>query len=430
MRFFLGLDDTGGYYTRLAEGLKSLGFSSTLVNAYHQPRYKFENELGMVEKFVVWLGRKTSSKKRGSFSRFCWIGAKGFSLIILFFWSLPKYDVFIFSGGTTFLFSYDLWLLKLLNKTIIVVYHGSDSRAPYLSQVIVRANTDFDVTTCIEETKIIKRKLKKIERYADFIINNPSAAHLHDRKIINWFCIGAPFYLPTPEKDSKSISKANDSCMIVHAPTRPNGKGSLIIEKAINVLKQKGRKINYIQLAEKPNSEVLETLSNCDFVVDELYSDSIIAGFAAEAASFGKPAIVGMYGYEKIKASIPEEKMIPPVLVCFPDDVESAIEKLIVDKDYRIALGKQAREFIANQWSPQAVAKRFLLIVKNEIPDHWWFEPKTINYLHGWGVTEKRTKELIQTILQSYGVSALQISNKPELEKAFMSFANDKTNTE
>jgi hypothetical protein len=425
MKIFLGLDDTCGYYTRLESGLKSLGVSCALVNAFPNPKYEFDRDLGIVEKWLTWVGKKTSSLKRGSVSRFCWIGIKGLSLFVLLLWSLLRYDVYIFSGGTTFLFSYDLWLLKLLKKRVIVVYHGSDSRAPYINPVIVGSSGDFNADACVAETKAIKKRLKKIERYADIIINNPNASHLHEGTIINWFCIGSPFYCPSISENDDNNSLAGDPCVIVHAPSRPGAKGSAQIEKSINALKEKGHNIKYVKLVGKPNSEVLEALSTCDFVVDELFSDVILAGFAGEAASFGKPAVVGMYGYDKIKASIAEEKMIPPVLNCSPDDVESAIEKLIVDKEYRLSLGKRARKFIKEQWSIEGVAKRFILLAKNEIPESWWFDTKKVNHLHGWGITEQRTKALLRTILESHGTSALQLSNNPTLEQAFVDFAYD-----
>ena len=422
MNIFLGLDDTCGYYTRLESGLKSLGVSCSLVNAYPNSRYEFEHDLGMVEKCVVWIGKKTNSCSRGSISRYCWIGIKVLALIILFLWSLSRYDVYIFSGGTTFLYTYDLWLLKLLKKRLIVVYHGSDSRAPYLNPVILGHKGDFNAKDCVAETRAIKKRLKKIEHYADVIINNPNAAHLHESKIINWFCIGSPFFTPSLSNGHDNFS-SKDPCVIVHAPTRPGPKGSPMIERAINSLQEKGHNIKFVKLVGKPNAEVLKALSNCDFVVDELFSDIIMASFAAEAASFGKPAVVGMYGYDKIKACIPEKKMIPPVLHCPPDDAEAAIEKLIIDKEYSISLGKQARKFIEEQWSVEAIAKRFILLAKGEIPESWWYDPKDIKHLHGCCQTEKMTKTLLRAILESYGTNALQLSHNPALEQEFVDFA-------
>ncbi|MEK9628587.1 MAG: hypothetical protein VW455_06160 [Nitrospinota bacterium] len=425
MKFFLGLDDTCSYYTQLQTGLKSLGIPCTLVNAFPNKRYSPKHDPGtLAGKIVEWVGRRTNAVARESFLRYFWRAAKGLSLLFLFLTSLPRYDVFIFSGGTTFLNSLDLWLLKFFNKKVIIVYHGSDARAPYITPVLVTKDGDFSSEDCIKETIAIKNRLKKIERYADIIINNPHSSHLHERKFINWHSIGLPFQCPPLSKGGENNSNSNNPCVIVHAPTRPGPKGSPLIEQAIIDLKKEGHPIEFIKLVGKSNAEVLEALSTCDFIVDELYSDVFMAGFAGEAAMLGKPAIVGMYDHKNIKASFPDKNMIPPVLACVPSDVKQAIEKLIMDKDYRIDLGNKAKSFIENQWSAEEVAKRFLLLAKNEIPEDWWFDPKNIRRLNGWGITEVKLKERLQDILKTYGPSALQLSHNPVLEQAFMDFAH------
>ena len=117
MKIFLGLDDTCGYYTRLQVGFNSLGISCNLVNAFPNKRYSPKHDPGFFTgKIVEWVGKKANTIDRGSFLRYFWIGIKGLSLILLLLNALPRYDVFIFSGGTTFLNSFDLWLLKFFKK--------------------------------------------------------------------------------------------------------------------------------------------------------------------------------------------------------------------------------------------------------------------------------------------------------------------------
>ena len=184
-----------------------------------------------------------------------------------------------------------------------------------------------------------------------------------------------------------------------------------------------------MKLFGRPNTEVLEALSSCDFIIDELYGDVLMAGLAGEAAMFGKPAIVGMYDYENIKASFPEKDMIPPVLACSPEGVKQAIERLIVDKNFRVQLGRQAKYFIEKQWNSEEVAKRFLLLIKEEIPETWWFDPLNIRRLNGWGITEIKLKERLRDILNIYGPSALQLSHNPILEQAFIEFTQSNQNS-
>jgi len=47
-----------------------------------------------------------------------------------------------------------------------------------------------------------------------------------------------------------------------------------------------------------PNHAVLEELGKCDFVIDQAFADYGMAGFATEAAWFGKTAVVGGYQSE------------------------------------------------------------------------------------------------------------------------------------
>ena len=86
-------------------------------------------------------------------------------------------------------------------------------------------------------------------------------------------------------------------------------------------------------------------------------------------------------------------------------------------------MGKQAKDFIEKQWSSEEVAKRFLLLIKNEIPETWWFDPQNILRLHGWGITEIKLKERLRDIINTYGLSALQLSHNPVLEQAFLDFS-------
>lgn len=424
MRIFMGLGDICGYYSQLEREFKSQGVPCVFINAYPSIVYKRWHEPGAIGRVVEWLGEKRAMAERGTIRRKLWIALQGISLLFLFLSTLPFYNVYIFSGGTTFLALHDLWLLKLLRKKIIVVFHGSDSRPPYINAAVVGVNGDFALDSCINETNKIKNKIRKIERYADISINHSMSSHFHESRIINWLSIGIPYDCSITEGYKKKASTTGGPCVIVHAPTRPGPKGSVQIEKAINSLKEKGYAIDFKKIAGRPNPEVLNAISQSDFVVDELFSDTTMASFATEAAVFAKPAVVGMYGYDKLK-KYTESSMLPPSFVCHPDEIEAAIEKLLADRDYRIKLGDSARQFIEQQWNARQVAKRFLKLISGEIPQEWWFDPKAIDYLHGWGLTEQRVMEVVNKIIDTYGKSALQLSDKPALEQAFVELAKD-----
>jgi glycosyltransferase involved in cell wall biosynthesis len=330
------------------------------------------------------------------------------------------FDVFIISGGTTFLFLRDLWLLKFFRKRIIVVFHGSDSRPPYLNAASVGSEGPFDVDACVRETRAIKQKLRRIERYADVIVNHSMNSHLHERRFVNWLYVGIPYEVGVGA--TARTSATDGPVVIVHAPTRPGPKGTLLIERAIASLQQKGHPIRFVKLIDQPHEQVLKALSECDFVVDELFSDTTMASFAAEAAAFGKPTIVGMQGFDELRRYTSPD-VIPPALVCRAADVESAIQRLVVDQEYRVELGRQALRFLEEQWTPNRVAARFVRLASGDIPSEWWFDPNTLDYLLGWGLTDSRARDVIRTIVDERGPSALEVADKPALQRAFVDFA-------
>jgi glycosyltransferase involved in cell wall biosynthesis len=419
-RVFVGLSDICGYYTQLERGFHEAGVPCTFVNAYPDRDYGRVSRPGRVGRFVEWVARRRIRAARGSLTRRFWTATEAGGLVLLLVHALVAFDVFIFSGGITFLLLRDLWLLKLFRKKIIVVFHGSDSRPPYLNAASVGAEGRFDVDDCVRETRAIKRKLRTIERYADVIVNHSMSSHLHERRIVNWLYVGIPYGAGVGP--AAHTSATDGAVIVVHAPTRPGPKGTSLIERAIASLQQKGHPIRFIKLVDQPHTQVLKALSECDFVVDELFSDTTMASFAAEAASFGKPVIVGMQGFDALRRYTSPDA-IPPALVCRADDVESTIERLVVDQEYRVELGREARRFLEEQWNPNRVAARFVRLASGDIPPEWWFDPNTIDYLHGWGLTDSRAREVIRTIVDERGPSALEVADKPALQRAFVDFA-------
>jgi hypothetical protein len=107
--------------------------------------------------------------------------------------------------------------------------------------------------------------------------------------------------------------------------------------------------------------------------------------------------------------------------------MEAAIETLIVDTAYRHELGAKAKQFAETNWAPKAVAARYLRLIHGDVPADWLFDPRQLRYLHGCGLPEARTKELVREVIACGGVDALQLQDKPELERLFVEFAGSVT---
>jgi len=423
------MHEIAGYYGQLAKGLREKGYAVTFVGGNAHPfAYERSKEnqplLADLYERVSALHARTPRKK--PFRKLLFIGGsdllKILLKILLFFWALMKHDVFIFGFGSSFFrWNLDLPLLRLFGKRVICnIAHGSDARPPYVNGAYL--DTDgkhLDLHVLENLTKRIKKRCDFIGRHADLVLGAPLSCHFIGAPFINLFRFGIPYSMRHIQESSP---KNERTLRILHSPSHPQAKGTPRIREAIDSLQRKGHNIQLVEVIGQPNNVVLQELANCDFVVDQVYSDTPMAGFATEAAWFGKPAVVGGYGWEILKKHIPRD-MFPPSQICHPDALEEAIEQLVTDEAYRLELGKRARRFVEEKWSAQSVAEKYIRLIDGDIPDEWLANPNDIVYLHGGGLPEEKVREITRNLILSKGVKALQLSHRPELERAFVEFA-------
>lgn len=336
---------------------------------------------------------------------------------------LFRFDAFLFVYGQTITNShFELWLLKKLGKKLIFIYVGSDSRPPYIDG----GSFPGEVTDAIPRpeallavTRRCKRRLRLHETYGDYLVNSPATAHFHQRPYINWFAMGIPKTLALLLAEA---APRTASVRILHGPSNPLVKGSAIILAVIERLREKGYPIELVKIEGMPNERVLRELAQCDFVVDQLYSDTPLAAFATEAAFFAKPAVVGGYFASQVADYLAADD-IPPSLFVPPEELEAAVERLIRDPALRRELGEKARQFVATRWSTRAVAERYWRLLNDDVPDHWWCDPRAVRYVEGCGMPRGRAQRLIGALVDRFGAQALQVSDKPELEAALVALA-------
>ena len=155
--------------------------------------------------------------------------------------------------------------------------------------------------------------------------------------------------------------------------------------------------------------------------MDQLYSDSPLAGFAAEAAAFGKAAVIGGYGWDLFRDFLQPEE-IPPTATCHPDSLEEVVRALAQDAGRRDEHGAQARAFLGRRWTEARFAECFTRIVAGDIPADWWYHPERIAYVHGMGLEETTVRQLIGALVKRFGARALQVNHLPQLRERLVAF--------
>ncbi len=417
-KVFIGLTEIAGYYSNLKKGFQDIGVECTFIDLSSHPfQYGGDDETNIFVRMYKW-NQNQAIKYDHKILKAPFFILSHVLKIPIFIWALCYYNIFIFGFGKSFFNCLDLPILKFFNKKIAFVFNGSDGRPPYINGA--------RHSLALGDYKNLSHKMKSniiaIEKYADAIITQPAISHFHKKKVGNFIAIGHPFTSITP--DDCTHNNTSREITILHSPSDPIGKGSAHIRAAIADLKKRGYNINFIEITGKPHQEVIENLQRCDFIVDQVYSDLPMPGFATEAAWFGKPAVIGGYYKNYIHNDcLPEH--IPPSLYCHPDEITSAIERLIVDKEYRLELGRRAQEFVRTQCTPEQVARRYLQIIEGTIPEEYMFDPNTIRYVQGYGMPESQSKEIIRNMIEHYGIESLCLSDKPELEQRFREYAYD-----
>jgi hypothetical protein len=66
-----------------------------------------------------------------------------------------------------------------------------------------------------------------------------------------------------------------------------------------------------------------------------------------------------------------------------------------------------------------------MALVNGEARPEWFFDPRDIIYFHGWGMPEASLRKRLGELIAFGGVGALQLADKPQLERAILDFVHD-----
>lgn len=424
-RIFIGLSETSGFYGRLCEGLLQIGtecFFAPVMPNKHQYNYQLKTNK-LVRSCQTSIMRSVSSKN--ILLKVVWRAVFECAKFILFLWALFKYDIFIFSGGKCFWGVKDIWIYKLLKKKLVFISLGSLTRLPFTDGSFltgIYTGKQPSVDDMITETIRRQNQVDIIEKYADYFINLPAQAQLNKKKYISLCNIGLPLGKMPETLNCEKKNSIENRVKILHAPSYIGCRGTLEFRKILEELKEEGLVFEYFEITGVKNEVLMGEIQKCDFVIDELYSDTPMATLAQEAAFYGKPTIVGGYFAENYKKYY-ESDMAPPSLYVTPENMKSAIRKMITEKEFREELGKRARAFVKKNCTSQEVARKIYCVISGEAPQGWEIvpEPGIMDNFYGYGMSCEKIKEVVFEILRIGGekklecagnVRALEVINK------------------
>jgi glycosyltransferase involved in cell wall biosynthesis len=438
VRVLIGAIEIAGVGQGLTQGLRALGVDADLVLESEHP---FAYGGAEVNAIVVRAWRFAGTWYRRLPMGRWWLRIPVAALHqflgwVVLAWALSRYSHFVFLAGKSLTrTTVDLMLMRALRKRVVVIYLGTDARPPYINgswpsgsvaAVALLTRRLKSIASLARQTRRVKSRVARTERLASVCVNAPGTSHFHERPVVNWFALGCPRSLaPAAQPGALPLPVGGTAVRrvtLVHAPSVPLVKGTVLIRAAVERLQQRGHPVDLVLMQGMRNDEVLEAIGRCDLVVDQMYSDTPMAGLALEAALLGKPALVAGYfapQAAKTMAGLP----MPPTRFVHPDDFESALEELVGDASAREALGAAARRFVDTHWQCEQVARRMIRILQGDIPESWMFDPRAVRYLEGCGLHEDAARERVRRLIEHAGPAALCLADKPELQQAYVDWA-------
>lgn len=418
-RIFLGVQEIAGMMERLNNAFHDMGIKSDFYCMYD---YSFVAKRDNIkEPDILIRYRKHTNMirqaKNRNLKRF-WYLFQMIDIIGILFYSIIHYDkyIYVFGHGMFIYNCYlkhfqelEFWILRLFHKDIIVWCCGSDSRAPYCDCDIYNGNME----QMMLDTKVKSKKIQMLEKYAT-IIDYSASSHFHTKPYIIYNCVGVPI----DEKEMVYRRKEkNRKLTVMHAPSNKEYKGTFIIRKVIEELKEIVD-FEYIEISGMTHDQVLERLCEADIVIDQLFSDTPLAGFATEASINGIPVIVGGYYAQEFVKVRPEP--IEPTIYCTPDELKEKLLYLLQYPSECERIGREEQEYVKKNNMSKIVAKKFLNIFDGKIPNEWLFEPQKNEYIWGAGIPKEKVIRNIKYLIEQYGEESLCICDNDNLLKKYI----------
>ncbi|MDH6255410.1 hypothetical protein [Aurantimicrobium minutum] len=405
-RVLLGPQEISGYYKNLEKGFLQNGVPAKLITTHPHP---FDYGQATPNPRLAFLASNAVIKHReaGLLGRLFWASLYMFFSFLIVFWSIPRFDVFVFAWGTSFLpFNLDIPVYRLFGKKVFVILgHGSEARPPYMSTPPYDGfpKTKAEVNKLQAQIKRVARSVRRNERLANRVIGMQMTAQFLTKPFIDFYRIGLPS--PKPDDLDNQIAEHDplNPIVVLHVPSNKAVKGTDEIRIAMERIIQSFPNVEYRELSGVGHSEILAAMANSDIVLDWLWSDIPMAVVGTEAAGLSKPTIISSYGWEQWERweQIHGKEFLPPVIRATPETLGQVIHDAISEISRSKNIGFQAHQFISKVWTPSQVASNFTKVISGNIPESWIMTPEQVDYLWGAGVSRENTLNMVRVLLAS-----------------------------
>jgi hypothetical protein len=333
-----------------SQAMRKLGFSSQTLMRSHYERI---NDKADFDEYV--------------FDRYTRIIPRPLKLLLLFWESLFRFDVFFISNdgwllGKTPYWRFEAHLLKLARKKIVILPYGGDCFV-YRN---VRSTTTLHALLlsypdAARHQETVAARVHYWMRHGDAVIPgcaNPDGFGRWSTIVPSMLHIDlAQWHVSTR---NNSADGRNGKVVIAHAPNHTGFKGTEFVNHAIEILKSEGLQVELRLLQGMKNTEVRQVLSEEVDILAEALNYPAYALNALEGMACGLPVLSNLededYTLMMRRWSFLDEC---PIVSTSPETIIENLRLLVTHPELRIRLGKASRQYVEKYHSLEASAELF-----------------------------------------------------------------------
>jgi glycosyltransferase involved in cell wall biosynthesis len=263
------------------------------------------------------------------------------------------YDVFHFNFGSTLFQRYrrgrlrtEVPAIKRMGKTVLATFQGDDARPPSANPFVHREPEEAELLARLQAER---RRI--MLRYADrvFFVNPDLREWLPGAEFRAYANVDIRAIRPAPPPDG-------DEIVIAHAPSDRGIKGTDQVVEAVTALRAEGVAVRLDLVEGLPHSEAMRRFASADLAVDQL-NLGWYGGFAVEMMALGRPVVC--YIREEHPGDNPFGEELP-IVRADAATLAERLRELIADRELRMRLGREGRDFVEREHDPRRVARRNL----------------------------------------------------------------------
>jgi hypothetical protein len=282
-----------------------------------------------------------------------------YKMIALILWA----DIIYWQSSMTGLTIGDLHfkLIRLLQKPLFVEWVGSDVRKPgwvsLHNRFYKRAWDSGQYEYKMESDAGSQQRQKIFKKLNAIPIVSPEISLFVDRSIF------PKIEIINARVDLREFSvntSANKTCLIVHAPSAVDAKGTKYVRSTIKKLQEKNLPFEYREVTNVPRKEALRNIREADIYLDQFIVGSY--GMAAcEAMAFGK--VVVCYLMKPVADLLPGRC---PIVNASLDDIENKLQELILKPELRNSIAQQSRAYVEQYHDAEKIAQQVYTLFRRE----------------------------------------------------------------